>query len=187
MKEKEIIKSEKDKLLYVYSGVPLLLGVIFTICVLCDGGISAWFDYASTLGIETIFSWGGLLLIALGIGFYFSSKSCEIFVTDKRITGTAIFGNRVDIPVDSVTAIGAVSLLKGITVSSPSGFIRFFFIANYNQIHKEISDLILKRTSNKNSSALSGAEELKKFKDLLDSGAITQEEFDKKKKELLDL
>ena len=25
-------------------------------------------------------------------------------------------------------------MLKGITVSSPSGFIRFFFIANYNQI-----------------------------------------------------
>ena len=49
------------------------------------------------------------------------------------------------------------------------------------------TDLILKRTSNKNSSALSGAEELKKFKDLLDSGAITQEEFDKKKKELLKL
>ncbi len=33
----------------------------------------------------------------------------------------------------------------------------------------------------------SNADELKKFKDLLDSGVITQEEFDAKKKQLLDL
>ena len=36
-------------------------------------------------------------------------------------------------------------------------------------------------------SALSPAEELKKFKDLLDSGVITQDEFNAKKKELLGL
>ena len=33
--------------------------------------------------------------------------------------------------------------------------------------------------------ALSAADEIKKYKELLDIGAITQEEFDKKKKELL--
>ncbi|MBE6660954.1 MAG: SHOCT domain-containing protein [Ruminococcaceae bacterium] len=33
----------------------------------------------------------------------------------------------------------------------------------------------------------SPADELKKYKDLLDSGAITQEEYDAKKKELLGL
>ena len=36
-------------------------------------------------------------------------------------------------------------------------------------------------------SAPSAADELKKFKDLLDSGIITQEEFDEKKKQLLGL
>ena len=35
--------------------------------------------------------------------------------------------------------------------------------------------------------AVSSADELKKYKDLLDSGAITQEEFDAKKKQLLGL
>ena len=34
---------------------------------------------------------------------------------------------------------------------------------------------------------LSNADELKKFKDLLDSGAITQAEFEEKKKQLLNL
>ena len=32
---------------------------------------------------------------------------------------------------------------------------------------------------------LSAADELKKYKDLLDAGVITQEEFDEKKKQLL--
>ena len=35
--------------------------------------------------------------------------------------------------------------------------------------------------------ATSAADELKKYKDLLDSGVITQEEFDAKKKQLLGL
>ncbi|MBR3928642.1 MAG: SHOCT domain-containing protein [Clostridia bacterium] len=38
-----------------------------------------------------------------------------------------------------------------------------------------------------NVATVSSADELKKFKDLLDSGVITQEEFDTKKKQLLGL
>lgn len=38
-----------------------------------------------------------------------------------------------------------------------------------------------------NTPAISAADELKKFKELLDSGVITQEEFDAKKKQLLGL
>lgn len=37
------------------------------------------------------------------------------------------------------------------------------------------------------SSSTNEAEQLKRFKDLLDSGIITQEEFDAKKKEILEL
>lgn len=40
---------------------------------------------------------------------------------------------------------------------------------------------------NKNSGGISQADELKKFKELLDSGIITQEEFDEKKKKILEL
>ena len=39
----------------------------------------------------------------------------------------------------------------------------------------------------KDAAALGTAEELKTFKELLDSGVITQEEFDAKKKQLLGL
>lgn len=38
-----------------------------------------------------------------------------------------------------------------------------------------------------NSDAFSKADEIKKYKDLLDNGMITQEEFEQKKKEILEL
>ena len=44
-----------------------------------------------------------------------------------------------------------------------------------------------KQTVVNNIQETTNADELKKYKDLLDSGAITQEEFDAKKKELLGL
>lgn len=54
----------------------------------------------------------------------------------------------------------------------------------------EISETEFKKLSQKTNtyqSEISQADELKKFKDLLDSGVITQEEFDEKKKQLLGL
>lgn len=55
----------------------------------------------------------------------------------------------------------------------------------YQYIKERIS--FYKQQKNNPTTAISPAEELKKFKELLDSGIITQEEFDAKKKELLGL
>ena len=68
-------------------------------------------------------------------------------------------------------------------------------IQNNMEIHKTISNLLLERQNMPVYSApiakqgipQSNADELKKFKELLDSGVITQEEFDAKKKQLLGL
>lgn len=67
-----------------------------------------------------------------------------------------------------------------------------FLALNISSIKANIDDVI--RTAQAEAShdttvqyALSPADELKKYKDLLDSGAITQEEFDAKKKQLLGL
>ena len=43
------------------------------------------------------------------------------------------------------------------------------------------------KNSGTNSAKITEADEIKKYKELLDSGAITQEEFDAKKKQLLGL
>ena len=75
--------------------------------------------------------------------------------------------------------------------------IRFWFIENRNEVHAALSDIIAKaQIENTNQKidissaapvASSNADEIKKYKELLDAGIITQEEFDAKKKQLLGL
>lgn len=69
-------------------------------------------------------------------------------------------------------------------------------IDNRNDIHEAVSKLLVERqgkekavttTTIKQEIPQSNADELKKYKELLDSGVITQEEFNAKKKQLLGL
>ena len=126
---------------------------------------------------------------------YLGLQSCELTVTDKRIYGKTLWGKRVDLPVDSVSATASAKTFKGITVSTSSGKISFLAIKNANAIYKEINKLLINRQKEKvvatpvvaSAYVLDKADQLKKYKELLDMGAITQEEFDAKKKELLGL
>ena len=120
-------------------------------------------------------------------------NSFEMTVTDKRIYGKIKWGKRVDLPIDSVSAVGT-GAFKSITVSTSSGKISFSAIKNRNEIHEIVSQLLVNRQKQSEKSATvvsvpaaSTADELKKFKELLDSGIITQEEFEAKKKQLLGL
>ena len=134
---------------------------------------------------------GSVGLICLLI--YAWMRSYEIIVTDKRVYGRAAFGKRVDLPMDSVSAIGS-GWPKGIAVATSSGKIAFLMIKNSEEIHTAISQLLLERQNMKSSKPVekeiipqTNADELKKYKELLDMGVITQEEFDAKKKQLLGL
>ena len=135
-------------------------------------------------------------IVALVIGaplFLFTAliRRTSLTVTDRRVYGPAAFGQRVDLPLDSVSAVG-MSMFKGIAVGTSSGKIKFLGISNREAIHKTISDLLIQRQKEKHSpqvqaSAPSSADELGKYKKLLDDGAISQEEFDAKKKQILGL
>lgn len=124
---------------------------------------------------------------------YFMFRSYELTVTDKRIYGKVAFGKRVDLPVDSVSATATIQLLKGVAVSTSSGKISFLAIKNANDIYSVINKLLIERQKEKanvsptTSPVSNDIEKLKEFKELLDMGAITQEEFDEKKKQLLNL
>lgn len=140
---------------------------------------------------------GGLSLIS--VICYFGLKSYELVVTDKRIYGAISFGKRVDLPMDSVSAVAVIPLSKGISVSTSSGSISFRYIKNAEEIHECINQLLIARqqtqTEEKRTSSTENTvavaqdkyDELKKLKDLLDMGVITPEEFDAKKKQLLGL
>lgn len=130
-------------------------------------------------------------IVCLILYFYYSKM--ELTVTNKRVYGRVAFGRRVDLPLDSISAAGT-TVRKGIIVSSSSGKIKFYGISNQEEVHKAITDLLMERQNNpkpttqiKQEIQQSNADELKKFKELLDSGIITQEEFDAKKKQLLGL
>lgn len=125
---------------------------------------------------------------------YFLLRRYELAVTDKRIYGKIVLGKRVDLPIDSVSAISTIRLLKGVSVSTSSGRIFFLAIQNADEIYTVMNDLLIERQQKKDNAAVAAtvpqsdeADQLKKYKDLLDSGVITQEEFDAKKKQLLGL
>ena len=134
-----------------------------------------------------------LPFVVVSIILHFMVNKTELIVTDKRVYGNAMFGKRVDLPVDSISAVGT-SMLKGIAVATSSGRIKFLGISNRDEIHKVLSDLIVGRQEKPISNTVvkqevqqSSADELKKYKELFDQGIISQEEFDAKKKQLLGL
>ena len=152
--------------------------------------INELIDYDFSILLQIIICFGGPEIIA-GI-IYLWLKSYELTITDKRAYGFAAFGKRVDLPVDSITAIG-LGWLKSIKITTASGRISFLLIKNRDEMYETISKLIVERQNKETKTETvvkqetSNADEIKKYKDLLDSGVITQEEFDAKKKQLLGL
>ncbi|MGN1443792.1 MAG: SHOCT domain-containing protein [Acutalibacteraceae bacterium] len=128
------------------------------------------------------------LLIPLTIG------KCKICVTNKVVYGIAgLLGKkRVDLPLDSISSVG-MSSFNGISVSTASGTLTFFFIENRDQIHSVLSGLIVDRQSKietvnvatKNNVNGNSVDQLKSYKELLDMGAISQSEFEAKKEQIL--
>lgn len=128
---------------------------------------------------------GGVITI-ISLLCFLLSLGCKLVVTNKRISGQASFGKLVDLPLDSVSSITA-SAFNGIAIATSSGYIKFKFLKNRNEIYAVISDLLGNRQSVTHiATALSNADELRKYKELLDMGAITNEEYDAKKKKLLE-
>lgn len=142
-----------------------------------------------TLGLGLGCSIGAGLLILLVL-FLLSKTKLE--VTDKHVYGRTFFGKRVDLPIDAISAVGA-GAFKRLTIATSSGRISFSFLKNRDEIQKCIIDLLIDRQQKTKPAvvetvpAASNADELKKYKELLDSGIISQEEFDAKKKQLLGL
>ena len=182
MKEKKLIH-EKSKSI----ALPVCLAVVGVLCFIAMGTI------AGSVGAENVLITLGVVFIVLAVFEFIFINNCEICVTDKRIYGKAAFGKRVDLPLDSVSAV-ATGFFKSVSVSTSSGRITFYLMDSYAEIHRCVSELLLARqnkpsamTTIKQEIPQSNAEELRRYKELLDLGVITQDEFDAKKKQLLGL
>ena len=149
------------------------------------------FGYAFSSMIAYVLMAVAIVSLVLLI-FAFSIQKVELTVTNKRVYGATKFGKRVDLPLDSVSAV-SMSSFKGIAIGTSSGRIVFKGIGNRDEIYEAVNKLIIERQEkasaapSKQETPLGGLDELKKVKELLDAGIITQEEFDAKKKQLLGL
>lgn len=213
MDEKIIIKGKRKSSISIFVGFIVAGIVAFLSYFLYSVNSYRSYAYISPAGTrstktipwgeaisESIRYDGGLPFVAIGvvifiiIGYiiYKNWSKIEMTVSDKRVYGINAVGKRVDLPLDSISAVGT-SAFRGIAVTTSSGAIKFNMLENRDEVQSAISGLLIDRQNKTNcneQAANSGkydADELKKFKELLDSGVITQEEFDVKKKQLLGL
>lgn len=206
MEEKTIIKGQlKGASLLVVSMALPVLGILSTFLYNCEVALdnNAYYynrDFSESLAYAFGFDNGAnlalypavLIFCIIGIVLYIRMSKVQITVTDKRVYGTDVASKRVDLPLDSISAVGTSSF-SGLAVSTASGSLKFTMLKNRDELHETISNLLVLRQDKVASTTIkpeipqSNADELKKFKDLLDSGIITQEEFDAKKKQLLGL
>ena len=196
MEEQIIIQGDTKKITRILKLciIILILLLIFKcniIGVIKEIILAGGFEHVISFHIPIIFILLVISLIVITIIYFYLAK-IEITVTNTRVFGAIGFGKRVDLPLDTISAIGT-NFLKGIVVSTSSGKIDFSCIPNNNEIHTEISKLLNNRQNSKSgdttiiNNSTSNADELKKYKELLDTGVITQEEFEAKKKQLLNL
>ena len=153
------------------------------------------------LAITYMYEWSDLYWLGWSIlglfvlvAIVLSLRAVELVLTDKKITiYNPILKSTVELPIDSISAISKTSIFtEGIAVATSSGKITCVYIANRDKVYEELNKLINQRQETPSSATVvkqdvSSADEIKKYKELLDAGIITQEEFDAKKKQLLGL
>lgn len=126
------------------------------------------------------------LTLGFPLCYHGGSMSLEqsITVTNLRVYGTS-GGKKIDIPKEQITSVESYNNV--ITIRTASGKINFSYLVNCADVYKAILNLTYRTQESAPNNTISQAEELKKYKDLLDSGVISQEEFNAKKKQLLGL
>ena len=134
----------------------------------------------------------GVVALIVGIIMKSNTEKCEITVTNEAISGKLPHGKEVHIPLNQITAINRSSF-NGVSITSIGNVSNFHCIENREEVMKAISYLLANpqqssaQPTQSASTNGSEAEQLKRLKDLLDSGGLTQEEFDAKKKQILGL
>ena len=212
MDDKILIKSELDKkakailigipaiLLFVSALIFLILAVIkpfdkpgfYPLHRNYNGYVAAFSGGIGCLVFFIIACTFALMGIIALIGFL-ARRKCELYITENNVKGKTLFGKEVVLPLYMVSAYSTRKLFSTITIATSSGITKFALIGNYAEFGNILSKKINERQENtinasKETALLNNAMDYTiKLKSMLDSGIITQEEFDAKKKQLLGL
>ena len=136
MDDKVLCRSVSSKLLMITCGVLVAIGFVVFIAL----WPSAYNDIGvlyPLLGIEFVYFLGIVV-------FYVGHKSIQLTVTDRRVYGVTSFGKRVDLPMDSISAI-STSMWKTIAVTTASGAIKFSFIENIDEMYRILNEQLMER------------------------------------------
>ena len=140
-----------------------------------------------------ILHWAFILFAIIFSLIYLSVSRSHIMITNENISGRTFWGKKVVLPIHMVSSYSISKFFSIIAVSSASGFVKFPFIENYEEIGSVLQKLLNERQKNTetnktlflNKNNSNNLDDLKKLKELLDNGIISQEEFETKKKQLL--
>lgn len=147
------------------------------------------FDYAG-LHIIILFSisLGLILLLFIVYMVYLDGKKKSIEIVEDSIVCKKGSKTKKQFMVRDIKSI-SFSGIKGLKIIGSGIKYNINLVKNREEIKNTIMSMIAESNQNTNiiSAYDNSADTLAKYKDLLDSGAITQEEFDAKKKQLLGL
>lgn len=192
-------QENKPALITIIVGEVLLLASLLVAFYVYDNFYDTFWKFftAEFFNFECFFGYMfmlGVVALIVGIIVKFNTEKCEITVTNEAISGKPPHGKEVHIPVNQITAINRSSF-NGISITSIGNVSNFHCIENREEVMKAIAYLLTNPQQNtqpvQNGFAPVGndseVEQLKRLKDLLDTGVLTQEEFDAKKKQVLGL
>ena len=204
MEEKILIKSEMDskaktnlfRIVWMFLGLGIL--ALLSLFLKIDDYVGTGWAciFRSTGNIEiayTILIIGGVFLTTGLILFlcFRSFTKCELTVTEHNVKGKTIGGKVVVLPMQQISAYSTIKWNSTITVATSFGTTKFSLIKNYEEIGNILSKKINSKqepttvAASETTATNNSMDDLVKLKSLLDSGIITKEEFDAKKKQLL--
>lgn len=144
-------------------------------------------DKVFLIGLIMALFGGGLTHIVL----YLSSRNNQITLTNYKITGVYNRHLSLNIPIDSISSVSK-GWYGSLCITCAGNRYNISFVSNRDTFCSKLNELLNNRTQQtmRRDTVVvqtSKYDELEKLKQLLDKGIITQEEFDAKKKQLLDL
>lgn len=124
----------------------------------------------------------------------------SITVTSQRVRCTSGFKDEMNMPIDAISSVAVnTGLFQSITLTCAGNSYSITYIENCQEVYDVINKLINEKrrqptkvniepiVQNNSSATEDVTEQIRKYKQLLDEGIITQEDFDAKKKQILGL
>lgn len=150
----------------------------------------------------SLFLWGTFFSLPISVlphillhKFYYRQS---ITVTNQRVRCTSGFKDELNIPITAISSVAVNSgIFKSVGLTCAGNRYSIGFIENCKEIYNVINALINENRNEKSPPATqindvkipnsNIADEIRKYKQLFDDGIITKEEFEAKKKQLLNL